>query len=94
MKGQIMNLGDSLTHAAFTTGSEFARGATTTGTVRITIRTPDGTQHFQRPDRGGAEDWRACDLENDQGGFRFDEPISTEWGVGLESLAAGTGHRS
>ncbi|MCX5205088.1 hypothetical protein OG897_26985 [Streptomyces sp. NBC_00237] len=82
-----MTLGDSLVHAAFTTGNGFTRSMTTAGTVRITVQTPDGTQHFLRPDTGSAADWRAADLENPRGGFRFDEPVSEEWGLGLEALA-------
>jgi hypothetical protein len=87
MKEQLMTLGDSLVHAAFTTGNGFIRSVSTAGTVRLAVRTPDGTQHFLRPDKGGADDWRASELENDEGGYRFDEPVSTEWGLGLEALA-------
>ncbi|MCY0929436.1 hypothetical protein OTB20_25200 [Streptomyces sp. H27-H1] len=83
-----MNLGDALTHEALTTGSGFAVSATATGGRRLAITLDGGgVQHFERPATGGPGDWIATDLEGQASGCAFNEPVTPEWGRGLELIA-------
>ncbi|MGF0177294.1 hypothetical protein ACQF36_44655 [Streptomyces sp. Marseille-Q5077] len=83
-----MKLGDSLAEEALTTGCRVTRTTAPPDMVRLIITLPDGSlQHFERPTTGGTGDWRAADLEAPGSGFAFNEPITSEWGQGLDHLA-------
>lgn len=83
-----MNLGDTLTQAALTTGSRFGVTPTGSGGLRLAITLGSGdVQHFERPGAGGPGDWTATDLEGQGGGFSFQEPVTAEWGRGLDLIA-------
>ncbi|MFD3667096.1 hypothetical protein [Streptomyces sp. NPDC058672] len=83
-----MNLGDALAHEALTTGSRATRSAAPPGTARLTITLPSGSiQHFERP-LAGTEDWRATDFEDTGAGCSFNEPVTAEWGRGLDALTS------
>ena len=86
-----MTFGDSLTAEALRTGQRVTRASAPPGIVRLAITLPDGaTQHFERPTAGDSGDWRATELEGSGSGFVFDEPITAEWGRGLDTVAATT----
>ncbi|MCY0923516.1 MULTISPECIES: hypothetical protein [unclassified Streptomyces] len=84
-----MSLGDSLTKQALTEGGRYGVTPTASGGLRLAVTLNCGSiQHFERPADGGADDWTATDLESQGGGCAFHEPITPEWGRGLELLAA------
>ncbi|MFD9418724.1 hypothetical protein ACFWC9_29000 [Streptomyces goshikiensis] len=83
-----MNLGDSLTQQAITEGVDYRVTPTASGGLQLAITLGCGSiQHFERTAAGGAEDWTATDLESEGGGCAFREPITAEWGCGLELLS-------
>lgn len=82
-----MSLGDSLAMAAVTNGTRTDIQITASGEMRLAVHLPEGgVQHFERPQAGGPQDWRATDFESPGGGCAFDEPV-TAWGRALEVLA-------
>ncbi|MFD8985974.1 hypothetical protein [Streptomyces sp. NPDC059564] len=84
----LVILGDTLTQEALTTGSHFGVTPTGSGGLRLAITLSTGdVQHFERPGADGPGDWTATDLEGQGGGFSFHEPVTPEWGRGLEFLA-------
>ncbi|MEV0374558.1 hypothetical protein AB0I10_33035 [Streptomyces sp. NPDC050636] len=83
-----MDLGDSLAQEALTTGCRAARCPAPDGSLRIAITLPaGGVQHFERPAHGGPGDWRATHLETEGAGFTFNEPVTANWGQGLDVIA-------
>jgi hypothetical protein len=57
------------------------------GITRLAITLPDGSiQHFERVAAGDSNDWRATDFESAGGGCAFNEPITSEWGCGLDAF--------
>lgn len=84
-----MNLGDALAHEALTTGTRATRSAAPPGTTRLAITLPSGSiQHFERLLTGTPEEWRATDFEDTGAGCSFNEPVTVEWGRGLDALTS------
>ncbi|MEU5683640.1 hypothetical protein DEJ48_36905 [Streptomyces venezuelae] len=82
-----MDLGDGIACEALTKGLYVIR-STELGLMRLAIPLPEGgVQHFERPMDGGPECWRATTFEDRASGFTFDEPVTAEWGIALDSLA-------
>lgn len=82
-----MTLGDSLAAYALNNGHRMTRISTPSDTIRLAVTLPDDTiQHFERPATGSADDWRATEFQTPGSGATFDEPITAEWGRGLEYL--------
>ncbi|UQA93787.1 hypothetical protein [Streptomyces halobius] len=82
-----MDLGDSLARQALTTGMRVTPAAAPPGITRLAVTLPDGSiQHFERATAGGPEDWRATDFESTGGGCAFNEPITSQWGCGLDAF--------
>ncbi|MEU0166861.1 hypothetical protein ABZ214_15545 [Streptomyces iakyrus] len=82
-----MTLGDSLTAYALNNGHRMARVSAPSDIIRLAVTLPDDTiQHFERPATGSAGDWRATEFQTPGSGAAFNEPITAEWGCGLEYL--------
>ncbi|WP_062712719.1 hypothetical protein [Streptomyces regalis] len=82
-----MNLGDSLAQHALTTGRRVTPSAAPPGITRLAITLPDGSiQHFERATAGDSNGWRATDFESAGGGCAFNEPITPQWGRGLDTF--------
>jgi hypothetical protein len=82
-----MMLGDSLTAYALNNGHRMARVSAPSDIIRLAVTLPDDTiQHFERPTAGSAGDWRATEFQTPGSGATFNEPVTAEWGRGLEHL--------
>ncbi|MFI6469901.1 hypothetical protein ACIBL5_06500 [Streptomyces sp. NPDC050516] len=82
-----MTLGDQLTQQALTCGRRVTLAAAPPGIVRLAITLSDGSvQHFERRTIDGEDGWRATDFEAPGAGCYFDEPVTAEWGRGLNAL--------
>ncbi|MCX4666559.1 hypothetical protein OG453_07725 [Streptomyces sp. NBC_01381] len=83
-----MVLGDQLAQQALKEGQRITPSPAPPGIVRLAIALGDGSiQHFERLATGTCGDWRATDFESPGSGFAFNEPVTAEWGRGLDVLA-------
>ncbi|MEU7576794.1 hypothetical protein AB0B50_04230 [Streptomyces sp. NPDC041068] len=81
-----MHLGDGLVCEALAKGLHANRWSTGQ-LIHLAIVLPDeAVQHFERPTDGGPDSWRATTFEGRASGFTFDEPVTAEWGVTLDTL--------
>ncbi|GHI41092.1 hypothetical protein Sviol_55000 [Streptomyces violascens] len=82
-----MNLGDQLARQALASGRCATALAAPPGIVRLAITLPDGgIQNFERRAADSDDGWRATDFEAPGAGCHFDEPVTAEWGRGLNIL--------